>query len=254
MVFLSNLQFIVSKSLAFGLLCCCLSACSGISPAIVDLSKEETVLIKDLQRAHIASINQYFDYQELRVKEFIKNDWTPLFLKNMLGESNIISDINLASPLSVETQDNIRVVIDSYLIEESEVSAVMQKLSAQIKNDRKNEAAVVNNILKDYIDDDKLSKAQSQVMALLGSEEAGIFIMEFASDANFEINQQRETMLKPLRDKRRELLAALNSRYEELLAAQGVITGRLIAEAKSSELRDDIFQKIFKGQGVVERS
>ena len=72
--------------------------------------------------------------------------------------------------------------------------------------------------------------------------------MEFAKEAHNQIDIQRKKMLKPIKKKREEVLLSINDRYDEVLAAQGMITGRLEAEYKQDQANSALVDSVF-GEG-----
>ncbi len=228
-----------------------LNGCSSIGPSTVELSQGITVRVQDLHRVHAEALNQYFDFQEKQVEDFIEREWTPLFLRNFLGLSGIISDINSASRLSSQLQDEIKITIENYLDDVTESDRIVSELSQKLTSGRSGERSSVNEVLKRFIDDEKLPEAESHVMAILGSDEPAVLIMDFSQEAHIQINLQREKMLEPIRDERKRILRSINDRYEEVLAAQGIISGRLEAASNQSQARSDLFQSIL-GEGSEE--
>ena len=223
--------------------------CTSIGPSTVELASETTIRIKDLHQVHTEAINQYFDFQEARVKEFIKREWTPLFLRNFLGTSGVINDINNASLISRQTQNELKHAVEFYLDDNSESESLVQELSEKLTQTRGGETSTVNQIMGKYIEKDKLPSAISHVMSLLGTDEPALIIMDFAQDAHDQILKQQSLMLKPLQDKRKLLLISINDRYEEVITAQGMITGRLEAASKQSQANSNLAQSIF-GEGT----
>jgi hypothetical protein len=223
--------------------------CTSIGSATVELSKETTVRIKDLHQVHQEAINQYFDFQETRVEEFIEREWTPLFLKNFLGKSNVIGDIIAVSRISNKTRLEINIAIKIYLSDASESDELTQELIDALSVGRSSERDVTNRILNKYVDDEELPGALSHVMALLGTDEPAIIIMEFAEAAHVQILKQRALMLAPIKFKRKEILISINDRYDEVLAAQGIITGRLDAANKQNQAASSLVDSVF-GEGT----
>ena len=118
------------------LLLATVAGCSGFGPSTVELSRATTVRVKDLHQIHQAAINQYFDFQEVRVEEFIEREWAPLFLRNFLGNSGIIIDINSASRVSKQAQLEISEAVKSYLDDDSESDQLSGEIAAKLTTSR----------------------------------------------------------------------------------------------------------------------
>lgn len=212
-----------------------LAGCGTMSSATVELSTEITVRIKDIEKTHIYAVNTYFDSERKRIEEFMKERWTPLFLRNFIGTSRILEDLKKTESIGANTRGNLAVAAREYLTDPSEGEAMANKIVDTLNEKRKGEDAAIRTIIKDYIPNEKQDAAAVHMTALLNLETPAVLIMEFAEAANEQIQTQQQGLLKPIEDARAKTLEELRKAYAEIYAGQGVITGRLEAAVRKGE-------------------
>ena len=111
-----------------------LSGCSSVTPQTVELSATTAERLSTLRDVHIETTNQYFDEQVKRASEFVEKKWTPLFLRNMLGLSSVLDDLENASSISGSVRSEINEAIKIYLSDPSESEDFVDQLSNKLNN------------------------------------------------------------------------------------------------------------------------
>ena len=222
-----------------------LSGCSSVTPQTVELSATTAERLSTLRDVHIETTNQYFDEQVKRASEFVEKKWTPLFLRNMLGLSSVLDDLENASSISGSVRSEINEAIKIYLSDPSESDDFVDQLSNKLNPMRKNERKDIDSVVDMFIPNDKKEAAASHVMALLGSDEAGQIMIEFASDANNQINLFRQSLIEPIEEQRTIELGLINQSYGDIIQAQAIITARLEAEMKKDNATNALFDGLF---------
>lgn len=233
----------LSKSMLVIILCTgLLSSCVTISPATVELSSQVGERIVNMEQAHQLAVQRYFEVEEQKVHDFMTKEWEPLFLVNFLAESNVIESINAASGISQGTQQHIRDALEEYIIDTSEVHEATNGIVRGIDDNRSIEKNQIETILRKYVEDDRLNAAVIQVNSLLRTDEPARIIIEFAEAAHEIMQAQRESLINPIREARNEVTAELAAAYAELIRGQSIITGRLEAARKNSDLQTNLLK------------
>jgi hypothetical protein len=183
-----------------------LAGCGTMSSATVELSTEITARTKDMEKTHIYAINNYFDSEKKRIEEFMNEKWTPLFLRNFIGTSQILEDLEKTQSIGVNTRHNLAVAAQEYLTDPSEGKEMANKIVDTLNEKRKGEDAAIRAIIEDYIPNEKQDAAAVHMMALLNLETPAVLIMEFAEAANEQIQEQQQALVKPIEDARAKTL------------------------------------------------
>jgi hypothetical protein len=110
-------------------------------------------------------------------------------------------------------------------------------LFSVLDRSRSGEAAQIEVVLKDYIDDDKLPAAIVSVNSLLGTDEPAKIMIEFAEAAHAVMLGQRNILMEPIRQAREEVTAEISAEYANIIRGQSIITGRLEAAHRNRELQ-----------------
>ncbi len=228
-----------------------LGGCASVSENSVALSADVGSRVAEMQGLHRAAVAGYFDAEELRVVQFMTNQWEPLFLQNFLGMSGILSDLSSPSQFSEAKRAQLRDAAALYLTDDEEAEGVADALVSALDRARGNEPQVVSEVLGDFVEDDQLSAAVTHLGALLATDEPARMIMDFAQDAHNEISRQHELLMQPIRTARAEVMAELDIAYGQLLAAQNLITGRLAAASRVRDQQDQALDKLL-GEGQTE--
>ena len=214
-----------------------LSSCVTISPATVELSSQVGDRITAMEQMHQLAIQRYFDAEEQKVKDFMTDEWEPLFLKNFLAESNVLNELNSVSRMDLATQKAIEQSLKLYLADTTEAPIISKKLFSILDNSRSNEAAQIERVLGDYIEDNKLRDAANHVYSLLGTDEAAKIMIEFAEAAHEVMLARRISLMEPIQLAREEATGAISAEYANIIRGQSIITGRLEAVRRNRELQ-----------------
>ncbi len=220
------------------------AGCSSVTSETVELSATTSGRLSTLKDVHIEITNQYFDEKIKNANDFVDNEWKPLFLRNMLGQSSVLDDLENASSLSGKLRSQIEDASKLYLSDPSESKRFVSALSSKLTPLRRSERDDIDKVINNYIPDDKKATATSHIMSLLGSDEAGQIMIEFAADANKQISLFRESLIKPLETSRRKELELINQSYGDIIQAQSIITARLEAEMKKDNATNALFDGI----------
>mgnify|MGYP000385813564 CR=1 FL=1 len=225
-----------------------LSGCFSINPSTVQLSERVGVQLAEMETLHILTVQRYFDGEREKIKHFLTNTWEPLFLKNFLGTSNVLSMLQNVSTFEDTTRENITEGLKLYLNDPTESEAAAKTILDNLNISRQGEQEAVRSVLNDYVEDDRLEAATVHISSLLGSDNAAQIILEFAEAAHEEMQAQREALLAPLEAKRETVIAELSGAYSVLVRGQSTITGRLDAASKRTGDRDFLMDKLGVGK------
>jgi hypothetical protein len=155
----------------FLLLLLYLAGCATISPSAVQLSSEVGSRITEMEELHQLALQRYFEVEKRRVEDFLKNEWEPLFLKNFLGTSGILKDLQKTR----EIDENMRLVMletaSEYLSDPDEAENLVNELRSGLNNARKGEPDLIRSLLKRYIEDDLIDAAATHFTSILGTDD-----------------------------------------------------------------------------------
>ena len=225
-----------------------LSACVSINPSTVRLSEQVGEQLAEMEELHILTVQRYFDGEVEKIEHFLTTTWEPLFLKNFLGTSNVLSELQNVSMFSPDTQENITESLKLYLDDPAEAQDATKAVLSELDVIRKDEPNTVRSVLADYVEEDRIEAAAVHVSSLLGTDNAAQIILEFAEAAHEQMQAQREALIAPLEAKREETVAELSAAYAVLVRGQSTITGRLDAASKRTEGRDVLMSQFGMGK------
>ena len=231
-----------SKTLLTGFLLCSLSACATMGPAPPQLSAELGNRMAEMQGLHQLALESFFESERNRVEEFLEREWIPLFLRNFMGTSGLMNDLARGGQVTEQDRENLRVAVAQYLTDPSEAGELADRIVAAVTGTRSQEASTVRGVLADFVEDDLLAAATSHVSSLLGTADPAFLLIEWVTDAQEQINLQRQQMLAPLNEAQRAASAELAAAYADILKANGVITARLEAAAKRTEAQNQLLE------------
>src|SRR6185295_1930427 len=207
-------------------------------PATPRLSAEVGSRLSDLSAAHEAAVRRYFDGERRRVEEFLEDEWIPLFLKNFLGTSGILQDLEEHQSFTDEEKQQIIEAIRTYLQDPDEAEKAGANLFRELEKGRADEPETTRRVLGPFVEDDHLAEASVHIAALLRTAAPAELILDFAEAAHAEIEKERRELMEPLRLLEEDTLSQLNAAWKEALTGQGVITGRLEAASRASAEQD----------------
>ncbi len=227
-------------------------SCGTLSSDTVKLSNAITIRVKDIERSHIHAVNAVFDSQIQRVDKFMDEKWIPLFLRNLVGVSRILEDLEKVDSIGIKTLEYIKNASESYLDDKDESGALAKKIVDALNSKRGNETETIRSIVKDFVPDEKVESAVIHISALLNTETPAVLIMDFAKDANTQINQQRQSLIAPIEEARQLTLAQINQEYVDIYAGQGVITARLEAAVRKDKAQVQLIDAV-GGEGTAKK-
>lgn len=229
-----------------------LAGCSTMSPATPKLSAELGDRIAEMRGLHQLALESYFESERRRIEAFIDEQWTPLFLRNFLGTSGILSDLASYAAPGKENREELERVVASYLDDPAEAPSLTADIVAVLPDAGAADLPAIRRVVARYVEDDRVDAAVVRVTSLLGVGDPGELILEWAEDAQAEINARRRAMLRPLDEAERRTNAQVAEAYAEMLKANGVVTARLEAAAEVSAEHDALFEA-FGVDEVTER-
>jgi hypothetical protein len=223
-----------------------------MSEATPKLSAELGDRMAEMRGLHELTLDRFFDTERRRIQDFLDREWTPLFLRNFLGGSTLMADISQAGFVSAADSNAIRTAAARYLRDTSEAGRLTRDIVAAVRGSRGEEEKLVRPIVRRFVDDNKVDQAVVHITSLLKSEDPGKLVLEWAGDAQEQINLQREKLMGPLDEVERTAKSELAKAYGEMAQANGTITGRLEAAAKASAQQSALLSA-FHVDSVAER-
>lgn len=221
-----------------------LASCATIGPSTVRLSAEVGDRISEMHGLHTLALQRYFQTERQRIEDFLTETWEPLFLKNFLGTSGIVADLQDTTQFGESERSQLLTAMAGYLDDESEAPRVTDAIITALDNSRNHEPQLLRDILDDFVEDDRLDPAAAHVASLLGTDDPAQMILEFAEAAHEEMQLQRRELMDPLDQAEEEALAEVNAAYAELLAGHGVLTARLEAASKVAQEQDRLLDAL----------
>jgi hypothetical protein len=230
-------------------LTCMLPGCATIGPAVPKLSSNVGDRIAEMRSLHELAIRRMIDGERRRVDAFLDERWTPQFLRNYIGVTDIVSTIAARSTISAERERDIAAALKEYLADSTEAGPAARAVVTAVERDRKTEPAAIRRELDRFLEEDQLDPASNHVTALLATDDPARELLEWSRQAEIQIRGQRAAMHAPIDEAEEHILSELGSAYDDLMAAQTALTARVQAAAKVKEIQDDALS----GLGVRER-
>lgn len=223
------------------------TGCVRMSRATPQLSAELGSRIAEMQGLHQLTLTRFFDAERQRVEEFMDREWIPLFLRNFLGTSGLLNDLAAAGRVSEADREAIRLAIVTYLADSSEADRLTAEIVQTVTRSRSVEDTLVRRVVARFVDDARVDRATSHVTSLLRSADPGLLVLEWAGDAQTQINLRRKQLLDPINAAERQAASELAQAYGDMAAANGAITGRLEAAAKVTAQQDELLGALGAG-------
>lgn len=217
-----------------------LTGCATVGPASVKLSSETGARSAELGALHQQMVRNYFASERQRVETFLKEKWEPQFLRNFLGETQILKLLQESIAFDDAKTKEIQIALETYLTDKTEAPKAASEIIAALTKTRGGEPAEVRKVIDKFVPNVKVDAATTHIAALIGTHEPGLLIMEFAADAHEAIDKQRKEMIGPIDGAETRVLAELNESYATLARAHGTITARLEAASRAREQQDKL--------------
>jgi hypothetical protein len=205
-----------------------------MSEATPKLSAELGSRIAEMQGLHELTLERFFDAERRRIQDFLTQEWNPLLLKNFLGTSKLLVTISEAGYISDSDSSAIRTAAKRYLSDTTEADRLTREVVAAVRGSRGGEEKLVKPIISRFVENDRVDDAVTHIVSLLKSEDPATLVLEWAEDAQEQINLKREQMMAPLDEAERTAKSDLAKAYGEMAQANGAITGRLEAASRAS--------------------
>jgi hypothetical protein len=205
-----------------------------------------------MQGLHELTLDRFFDAEQRRIQDFLDLEWTPLFLRNFLGASTLLVDISQAGFVSGSDSSAIQTAAKLYLRDSSEAATLTHRIVVAVRGVRGEEEKLVRPIVSRFVDDVQVNQAVRHITSLLKSEDPAVLVLEWAGDAQEQINLMREEMMGPVNEAERSAKSELAKAYGEMAQANGTITGRLEAAARASAQQSALLSA-FHADSVGER-
>lgn len=228
------------------------AGCAKMSEATPKLSAELGDRIAEMQGLHELTLDRFFDAERRRIQDFLDREWNPLFLKNFLGTSKLLAAIAEVGYVSASDSSAIQTAAKRYLGDTTEAGRLTRDVVAAVRGSRGGEEKLVRPIVRRFVEDAKVEDAVTHIVSLLKSEDPATLVLEWAEDAQEQINLKREEMMAPLDDAERTTKSELAKAYGEMAQASGTITGRLEAAARASAQQSALLSA-FHVDSVAER-
>jgi hypothetical protein len=194
------------------------AACTTAPKQTVELADVVGQQIAQMQASHEKFVRLYYKGLRQDVDEFMQQKWTPQFLDNVVSGQS-------------EGGKEFRDSLDRAY----RLANVDWKSAVKIEG----------------IEDPEVRKAAEQVIAQLAIRERGQLgqvLLDFATEAQKQINQQRQKLIQPIDAQEAYVLDRLREGYAQLQAGSAAIKGYLASVANVAEQRDAVLQKM----GVLE--
>ena len=194
--------------------------------------------MSEMRGLHQYALDSFFESERKRIEDFLEDKWIPLFLKNFLATSGLMSDLRTVEYVGEDDKELLQTTLVEYLEDKSEAAKLTDEIAASLSKSRSQESGNIKSILARYVEDDQMEAANVHVATILKSADPAYLMIEWVNAAQHEINLQRREMLQPLEEAQRLVNAELAQAYADILRANGVVTARLEAAAKVKESQD----------------
>jgi len=222
-----------------------LTGCATVGPAVPELSGRVGDRLAEMRSLHEHAIRRMFEGERRRLDAFVDLRWTPAFLRNYVGNSDILSTVSARRTISEERESDVTGALKGYLPNDTtEASRAARAVVAAIESDRVTEPATIRRELTKYVDDKQLDAATRHVIALLGTDDPARELIEWARHTEREIQRQRRTLHAPIDSAEDHTLAELDSAYDKLVTAQAALTARMQKAANLKQLQDDALRSV----------
>lgn len=215
-----------------------------IGPAPAKLSAEVGDRISEMQGVHQLALKRYFESERKRIETFLHEKWIPLFLKNALGQSRLMKNLEESAFVSKGDRNALEIALKSYLTDVGESGKATQEIVDSVSGFRRQESENVEAILRKYVENDNLEIATQHVYSLLQTADPAYHLIEWVTGAQVAIERRKKDMLQPLDEAERTIAAELAQAYADVLKANGVVTARLEAAAEVTTTQDSLLKAL----------
>lgn len=188
-----------------------LSGCVSAPKQTVELAEITDYQVAELQKSHVKFAQLYYGKLRDDVNRFIDEKWTPTFLSKAVNNRAFRSDLDDAYLTSSISVDDVSVQWRGSELQEPQKRIVLEGVKQAV-------AAETSKL--------------------------GQILIEWSQEAQSQISKKRKSLLDPLDEQERFVLAQINSAFVDLQRSQATIKAYLSSAVELKEKQDQVISKM----------
>ncbi|MBO2593043.1 hypothetical protein [Shewanella algae] len=188
-----------------------LSGCVSAPKETVELAEITDYQVAELQKSHVKFAQLYYGKLRDDVNRFIDEKWTPTFLSKAVNNRAFRSDLDDAYLTSSISVDDVSVQWRGRELQEPQKRIVLEGVKQAV-------AAETSKL--------------------------GQILIEWSQEAQSQISKKRKSLLVPLNEQERFVLAQINSAFADLQRSQATIKAYLSSAVELKEKQDQVMSKL----------
>ncbi|GAB1054631.1 MAG: hypothetical protein WAqPseu_19230 [Shewanella algae] len=188
-----------------------LSGCVSAPKETVELAEITDYQVAELQKSHVKFAQLYYGKLRDDVNRFIDEKWTPTFLSKAVNNHAFRSDLDDAYLTSSISVDDVSVQWRGRELQEPQKRIVLEGVKQAV-------AAETSKL--------------------------GQILIEWSQEAQSQISKKRKSLLDPLNEQERFVLAQINSAFADLQRSQATIKAYLFSAVELKEKQDQVMSKL----------
>lgn len=188
-----------------------LSGCVSAPKETVELAEITDYQVAELQKSHVKFAQLYYGKLRDDVNRFIDEKWTPTFLSKAVNNRAFRSDLDDAYLTSSISVDDVSVQWRGRELQEPQKRIVLEGVKQAV-------AAETSKL--------------------------GQILIEWSQEAQSQISKKRKSLLDPLNEQERFVLAQINSAFADLQRSQATIKAYLSSAVELKEKQDQVMSKL----------
>ncbi|MCS6124002.1 MAG: hypothetical protein ACRDD9_15570 [Shewanella sp.] len=188
-----------------------LSGCVSAPKETVELAEITDYQVAELQKSHVKFAQLYYGKLRDDVNRFIDEKWTPTFLSKAVNNRAFRSDLDDAYLTSSISVDDVSVQWRGRELQEPQKRIVLEGVKQAV-------AAETSKL--------------------------GQILIEWSQEAQSQISKKRQSLLDPLNEQERFVLAQINSAFADLQRSQATIKAYLSSAVELKEKQDQVMSKL----------
>lgn len=188
-----------------------LSGCVSAPKETVELAEITDHQVAELQKSHVKFAQLYYGKLRDDVNRFIDEKWTPTFLSKAVNNRAFRSDLDDAYLTSSISVDDVSVQWRGRELQEPQKRIVLEGVKQAV-------AAETSKL--------------------------GQILIEWSQEAQSQISKKRKSLLDPLNEQERFVLAQINSAFADLQRSQATIKAYLSSAVELKEKQDQVMSKL----------
>jgi len=188
-----------------------LSGCVSAPKQTVELAEITDYQVAELQKSHVKFAQLYYGKLRDDVNRFIDEKWTPTFLSKAVNNRAFRSDLDDAYLTSSISVDDVSVQWRGSELQEPQKRIVLEGVKQAV-------AAETSKL--------------------------GQILIEWSQEAQSQISKKRKSLLDPLDEQERFVLAQINSAFADLQRSQATIKAYLSSAVELKEKQDQVISKM----------